>query len=66
MSQAELPEATVDQAGSESTPPDQLILDISRKPLINLVWAGTTLILLGSLIVFFRRRDDLFREQTEP
>ena len=35
---------------------DQLLLDISRKPLINLVWVGTTLILLGSLIVFVRRR----------
>jgi len=35
---------------------DQLLMDISRKPLINLVWVGTTFIMLGTLIVFFRRR----------
>ena len=46
----------------ESGAPDQLVLDVSRKPLINLVWAGTTLVMLGSLIVFFRRRDELYKE----
>lgn len=40
-------------------PPDRLILDISKKPFINFVWIGTTLILLGSLIVFVRRREEL-------
>ncbi len=44
----------------ESGPPDRLILDISIKPLINFVWLGTTLMLLGGLIVFWRR----FREST--
>lgn len=39
--------------------PDRLILDISKKPLINLVWLGTTLILLGSIIVFIRRKSEL-------
>ncbi|MDF1544463.1 MAG: cytochrome c biogenesis protein CcsA [bacterium] len=43
---------------AESGPPDRLILDLSVKPLINFVWAGTTLIILGGLIVFYRR----FRE----
>lgn len=38
---------------------ETLILDVSKKPVINLVWAGTTLILLGSLIAFFRRRKEL-------
>ncbi len=38
---------------------ETLILDVSQKPVINLVWAGTTLILLGSLIAFFRRRKEL-------
>ncbi|MBN1211123.1 MAG: cytochrome c biogenesis protein CcsA [candidate division Zixibacteria bacterium] len=47
----------------EPKPPDQLVLDISKKPLIILVWVGTTLVLLGSLIVFFRRRDELYREE---
>jgi len=46
----------------ETNPPDQLVLDISRKPLINLVWVGTTLVMLGSLIVFIRRREELYRE----
>ncbi|UCE23848.1 MAG: cytochrome c biogenesis protein CcsA [Candidatus Zixiibacteriota bacterium] len=41
---------------AESGPPDRLILAITRKPVINLVWIGTTLILLGTLIVFIRRR----------
>ncbi len=36
-----------------------LILDISRKPLMNLVWAGTTLILVGCLVAYFRRRHEL-------
>jgi cytochrome c-type biogenesis protein CcmF len=47
----------------EKKPPDQLVLDISKKPLIVLVWVGTTLVLLGSLIVFFRRRDELYRDE---
>lgn len=44
---------------TQGKPPDQLILDISRKPLINLVWAGTTLVLIGSLVVFFRREQEM-------
>ena len=37
---------------------ERLILSISKKPMINLVWAGTTLILLGTLLVFLRRREE--------
>jgi cytochrome c-type biogenesis protein CcmF len=48
-----IPGLVVDE-GSET-----LVLDVSRKPVINLVWAGTTLILLGSLIAFIRRRKEL-------
>jgi cytochrome c-type biogenesis protein CcmF len=44
----------IEAEGSET-----LILDVSKKPVINLVWIGTTLILLGSLIAFFRRRAEL-------
>jgi len=44
----------VEDEGSET-----LILDVSKKPVINLVWAGTTLILLGSALAFFRRRKEL-------
>ncbi|MCX6834234.1 MAG: hypothetical protein NTW07_03725, partial [candidate division Zixibacteria bacterium] len=48
---------------SDSKPP-KLILDITKKPLIILVWIGTTLILLGSLITVFRRRSDLIAIDT--
>jgi len=41
--------------------PDKLILDISKKPLIILVWIGTTLVLLGSLIAVYRRRSELLQ-----
>jgi len=43
----------------EAGEPETLILDVTKKPVINLVWVGTTLILLGSLIAFFRRRAEL-------
>ncbi|MEW5794946.1 MAG: cytochrome c biogenesis protein CcsA [Candidatus Zixiibacteriota bacterium] len=39
--------------------PEKLILDISKKPMITLVWVGTTLILLGSLTSLYRRRTEL-------
>ena len=42
--------------------PEQLVMEISRIPLINLVWLGTTLILLGTLLVFFRRRLELYQK----
>ncbi|MBI5266538.1 MAG: cytochrome c biogenesis protein CcsA [candidate division Zixibacteria bacterium] len=38
---------------------DQLILDVSNKPLINLVWAGAFLILIGTITAFLRRHNDL-------
>ncbi len=40
---------------------ERIVLDISKKPLISLVWLGTSLILLGSLLTYFRRRDELGR-----
>ena len=40
---------------TESGPSDRLILTLSEKPIINLVWIGTTLILLGSLVAVIRR-----------
>jgi len=43
------------------TPADRLVLDVSRKPGINLVWLGTTLILLGCLISVIRRREELVK-----
>jgi cytochrome c-type biogenesis protein CcmF len=39
--------------------PSKLILDVTKKPLIILVWIGTTLLLLGSLITIYRRRSEL-------
>ncbi len=40
-------------------PPDRLILDISKKPIINFVWLGTTLIMIGAILVYYRRKDEL-------
>ena len=40
---------------TESGTPEKLVLDLEYKPIINLVWLGTTLLLLGGLIVFYRR-----------
>ncbi|PWB75563.1 hypothetical protein C3F09_02020 [candidate division GN15 bacterium] len=38
--------------------PETLVLDISRKPLINFVWGGAILTLIGSIITFIRRREE--------
>ncbi len=38
--------------------PETLVLDISKKPLINLVWGGAILTLLGTVITFLRRREE--------
>jgi cytochrome c-type biogenesis protein CcmF len=37
----------------------RLVIDVSRKPIINLVWLGTTIILLGGLVAIIRRRSEL-------
>ncbi len=42
----------------EIGPPDRLIMTIANKPIINFVWLGTTLILIGSIIVYIRRRSE--------
>ena len=43
----------------EAGPKDRLILDLSKKPLINFVWFGTTLILIGAIFVYYRRKGEL-------
>lgn len=43
---------------SQAAQEEQLVLDLSKKPLINMVWAGTTLILIGAIIVFVRRKEE--------
>lgn len=35
---------------------DLLVLEVSKKPLINLVWAGLIMVVLGTFISFIRRR----------
>jgi hypothetical protein len=39
--------------------PASLVLDISTKPLISLVWLGTILIVIGIAMAFFIRRQDI-------
>jgi cytochrome c-type biogenesis protein CcmF len=43
---------------------DKLIIALAKKPLIVLVWIGTTLMMLGSLFSVFRRRAELNRAPT--
>lgn len=40
---------------------DLLVLEVSKKPLINLVWLGIILICIGTLVSFARRRRMQFR-----
>jgi cytochrome c-type biogenesis protein CcmF len=42
----------------EENPTAELIIDVSKKPLINLVWVGTTVMLIGAVLVFGRRREE--------
>lgn len=42
----------------ESGPPDRLILDLSKKPVINLLWLGTAIVMLGGVISFRRRQSE--------
>jgi len=39
--------------------PPSLVLDVSTKPLISLVWVGTLIALLGILMAIFLRRQDV-------
>jgi cytochrome c-type biogenesis protein CcmF len=42
----------------EGTTPASIVLDVSTKPLISLVWIGTILIVFGiSMAIFLRRKD---------
>ena len=45
---------------------ETLILDVSRKPLMYLVWFGTTLILIGGIIVVIRRRGEIAEPAPVP
>jgi len=42
---------------AETGSPDQLIIDVSEKPAINLVWIGSFLIVGGLLVTFYRRNE---------
>ncbi len=41
----------------ETSAPDQLILEVTSKPAINLVWLGAIMICAGMLLTFYRRRN---------
>lgn len=45
---------------------DVLVVEASIKPLINLVWAGVIVLLLGFLITIFRRAPEGAQMDTEP
>lgn len=44
---------------AEETSGDLLILNVSKKPLINLFWLGTILILVGLIIATYRRSKEI-------
>ncbi len=46
-------------SGAEETTEELLILNVSRKPLINLYWLGTVLILAGLFIATYRRAKEI-------
>jgi cytochrome c-type biogenesis protein CcmF len=39
--------------------PETLVIDVSKKPLINFAWVGAFLILIGGIIALFRRRSEM-------
>ena len=43
---------------SAEAAPDQLLLEVSRKPFMSVLWLGSILIMAGSLIAFKRRLDE--------
>ncbi len=45
----------------DDMPEDRLVIDLSKRPLINLVWLGTTIIMLGGLVVYIRRYSEVRR-----
>lgn len=40
---------------TEQSPEDRLILEVSKKPMMNILWGGTILIVLGGLLSFGNR-----------
>ena len=49
----------LDIPGLDTNTPETLVLDVTRKPMIILVWIGTTIVLLGCVLSFARRRKDI-------
>jgi len=49
---------------TDVTTPETLVLDMSKKPLINLVWGGAILTLIGTIIAFIRRREESLHAST--
>ncbi len=43
----------------EPAKPSSLVIDVSTKPLISLVWIGTILVVVGIMIALFLRRKDI-------
>ena len=43
----------------EPAKPSSLVVDVSTKPLISLVWIGTILVVIGIMIALFLRRNDI-------
>ncbi|MGE5576919.1 MAG: cytochrome c-type biogenesis CcmF C-terminal domain-containing protein, partial [Syntrophothermus sp.] len=54
------------QDGREVPPPvDRMIVEVSVKPLINVLWLGTLLVLLGGAVAWWRRDREMSRQAAE-
>jgi hypothetical protein len=47
--------AVLSVSGLDQGAPETLVLEVTRKPLINLVWLGAILITLGGCLAYFHR-----------
>jgi cytochrome c-type biogenesis protein CcmF len=48
-------EGIAEEPPATAAPADQLLVDVSKKPFMNLLWLGTILIIVGTMISIKRR-----------
>jgi cytochrome c-type biogenesis protein CcmF len=66
LSDIQLPFTGVVATANLPDPGEMVVLDISTKPLVWLVWVGTVLYTLGGIIAFRRRAREVTRPVTAP
>jgi len=61
LSQSQALLAFADASKPNTQPREVFTIELSRKPLINLVWGGVLFMVFGFFISVFRRREELYR-----